>query len=66
MIDYDKEDDDPVVAEVRRAREALGAKFNFDLDLIFAEMKRRESTNGRKYSKRKPVTPHVPPTKKVG
>jgi hypothetical protein len=31
MIDYDKPDDDPIVAEVRRAREEILASFNYDL-----------------------------------
>jgi hypothetical protein len=41
MIDYDKPDDDPIVAEVRRAREEYAARFNFDLRLIFNDLKRR-------------------------
>ena len=32
MIDYDKPDDDPVVAEVRRAREEIAAGFDFNLE----------------------------------
>ena len=42
MIDYDMPDDDPIVAEVRRAREEYAAKFNFDLRLIFDDLKHRE------------------------
>ena len=50
MINYDKPDSDPVVAEVRRAREELAAEFNYDLAALFAEMRRREATSGRTYS----------------
>jgi hypothetical protein len=42
VIDYDKPDDDPIVAEVRSAREEYAAKFNFNLKLIFEDLKRRE------------------------
>jgi len=34
--------DDPIVSEVRRVREAHAVRFNFDLDLIFADIKRSE------------------------
>ncbi len=67
MIDYDKIDDDPVVAEVRRAREELAAEFDFDIGRMCEEMRKREATSGRKYSTRLPVTPKLPvPEKKVG
>ena len=41
MIDYDKEDDDPIVAEVRRVREDLAAQFNYDLSAIIDNARRR-------------------------
>ncbi len=50
MIDYDKPDDDPVVAEVRRAREEIAACFNFDLRAACEEMQRRQATSGRRYA----------------
>jgi hypothetical protein len=34
--------DDPIVSEVRRAREAHAARFHGDLDLIFQDIKRSE------------------------
>jgi len=34
---------DPIVAEVRQTREALAAKFNFDVDAIFADLRARQS-----------------------
>ncbi len=41
MIDYAQQGGDPVVAEVRRAREAYAAEFNYDLRAIFADLQRR-------------------------
>ncbi|HXD84906.1 MAG TPA: hypothetical protein VN641_00320 [Urbifossiella sp.] len=34
--------DDPIVAEVRKAREQLAARFNFDVDAIFADLQVRQ------------------------
>ena len=69
MIDYDKPDDDPIVEEVRRAREELAAGFGYDLRAICDEMQRRQSTSGRHYASipPQPVEPaDVQPAKKVG
>lgn len=33
---------DPIVDEVRRARDAYAARFNYDLDAIFQDIKKRE------------------------
>jgi hypothetical protein len=33
--------DDPIVEEVRRVREAYAARFNYDLEAIFQDLKRR-------------------------
>lgn len=41
-----REDIDPV-AEVRRIREALAAKFNYDLSAIIADARSREGRDGR-------------------
>ena len=41
--------DDPIVAEVRKARDEHAAKFNYDLDAIFRDLKEKERTSGRKY-----------------
>jgi hypothetical protein len=49
MIDYEKPDDDPIVAEVRRARETVSARYKHDLNAVFAEMERRQETGGKKY-----------------
>ncbi len=40
--------DDPIVAEVRRVREALAAKFNYDIDAILADIRSRELASGVK------------------
>jgi len=38
--------EDPIVAEVHRIREMLAARFNFDIDAIFADMQRRQAALG--------------------
>ncbi|MCX6591824.1 MAG: hypothetical protein NTZ56_09890 [Acidobacteria bacterium] len=35
--------EDPIVEEIRRYREEHAARFNYDLDLIFADFKRLEA-----------------------
>ena len=37
---------DPIVDEVRRARNAHAAGFNYDLDAIFQDIKKREAEGG--------------------
>lgn len=37
---------DPIVDEVRRVRDAHAARFNYDLDAIFHDIKRREQESG--------------------
>ncbi|NCO35283.1 MAG: hypothetical protein AUJ92_05120 [Armatimonadetes bacterium CG2_30_59_28] len=34
--------DDPIVAEVRRARDELARKFNYDIQVICADLMRRQ------------------------
>lgn len=38
--------EDPIVADVRRIREALSAKFDFDLPAIFADIRDRQVNVG--------------------
>ena len=46
--------EDPIVADVRRAREELSARFNFDVKAIFADMRNRQAAlGGRLVSRRK-------------
>ena len=39
---------DPIVDEVRRARDAYAARFNYDLRAIFRDLKEQEKRGGRK------------------
>lgn len=40
---------DPIVDEVRRIRDAHAAKFNYDLDAIFQDIKEQERKSGLKF-----------------
>ena len=40
---------DPIVGDVRQVREAHSARFNFDLDAIFADLKEQEQRSGRTF-----------------
>ena len=40
---------DPIVDEVRRARDAHASKFNYDLDAIFQDLKEQEEKSGHKF-----------------
>jgi hypothetical protein len=40
---------DPVVDEVRKVRDAHAARFNYDLDAIFRDIKDQEKKSGRKF-----------------
>ena len=57
---------DPIVDEVRRVRDAHAARFNYDLDAIFQDIKEREKKSGLKFVHgvaRQPVPPQaLPPT----
>jgi hypothetical protein len=44
--------EDPIVEEVRRFRDEHAAKFNYDLDAIYADLKRMEAES---------TLPHVSP-----
>ena len=39
---------DPIVDEVRRARDAYAARFNYDLRAIYRDLKDQEQRSGRK------------------
>ena len=49
----------PIVAEVRKARDEHAAKFNYDLDAIFRDLKEKERTSGRKYVRYQPRAVNV-------
>jgi hypothetical protein len=40
--------EDPIVAEVDRTREMLAAKFDFDVEAIFADIRRRQAALGER------------------
>jgi hypothetical protein len=40
--------EDPIVSEVRRAREQLSARFGFDVKAIFDDMRSRQSMLGNR------------------
>ncbi len=40
--------DDPIVNEVRKARQELAAKFNYDLDAILEDARKRQHLSGHK------------------
>lgn len=40
---------DPVVDEVRNARDSHAARFNYDLDAIFRDIKEQERKSGRTF-----------------
>ena len=41
--------EDPIVAEVRKVREAHAAQFNYDLVAIYRDLKRQEKNSGRAF-----------------
>ncbi|MHB1422063.1 MAG: hypothetical protein ACYC3I_02475 [Gemmataceae bacterium] len=56
---------DPIVDEVRRVRDAHAARFNYDLDAIFRDIKEQEKKSGRKFVSFAPRTiesNQVPPS----
>ena len=44
--------DDPIVEEVRREREAHAARFNYDLRVIYRDLKEQERQSGRQLVRR--------------
>ncbi len=38
---------DPIVEEVRKARDAYAKQFNYDLDAIYRDLKTKERQSGR-------------------
>ena len=40
---------DPIVDEVRKVRDAHAARFNYDLDAIFRDIKEQEKKSGRTF-----------------
>ena len=44
--------EDPIVSDVRRAREQLAAQFGFDLKAIFADLRNRQASLGERLVRR--------------
>ena len=57
--------EDPIVQEVRREREKLAAQFNFDVDAIFEDLRKRQSTLGERLvrPKKKAAEPPAAPNR---
>ncbi len=50
---------DPIIAEVRKARDEYARQFNYDLDAICADLRRKEQESGAvvvTLSKRTPIS----------
>lgn len=58
---------DLIVAEIRKVREAYAAKFNYDLDAIFRDLREKERKRGGELVRLppKPPTPRVAKSKPV-
>jgi hypothetical protein len=41
--------DDPIVAQVRKVRDEHAAKFNYDLEAIYRDLKEAEKASGRTF-----------------
>jgi hypothetical protein len=41
--------DDPIVAEVRKIRAEHAARFRYDLEAIYRDLKDKENTSGRRF-----------------
>ena len=39
----------PIVLEVRKVKERLAAKFNFDVDVMLRDLMERQKTSGHRY-----------------
>lgn len=45
---------DPIITEVRAARDKHAARFDYDVDAIFMDISLKQTTSGRKYVRRPP------------
>jgi hypothetical protein len=58
--------DDLIVDEVRRVRDAHAARFNYDLDAIFQDVKEQEKKSGLKFVSYLPRRPEQSQTLPTG
>ena len=56
---------DAIVEETRKARDEYAAKFNYDLDAIYEDLKKQEKRNKRKLVSLPPKEPVTQPQKKA-
>ncbi len=57
---------DEIIEEIRRFRDAYAARFNYDLDAIFRDIKERERQSGREYVSPPPkLTPSAAGTRSL-
>ena len=49
---------DEIVEEVRQAREAYAAQFDYDLKRMFEDLKKKEEEDPERMANLKPVKPH--------
>ncbi len=56
---------DKIVEETRKAREEYAAKFNYDLEAIFEDLKRQEQQSQRKIVSLPPKEPALMPQAKA-
>lgn len=56
---------DAIVDEIRKAREEHAAKFNYNLEAIFNDLKEQEKRSARKVVSLPPKRPVLIPQKKV-
>ncbi len=56
-----KPETDPIVAEVRAIRDAHASRFNYDLRLIFEDIRKMQEASGREYVQY-PPRPAIPVT----
>ncbi len=52
--------EDPIVAEVRRVREELAGRFDFEVGAIFADMRKRQAALGSRLVRREKATEREP------
>ena len=61
MTDYEKNELDPILAEVRRNREALAARFGYDIRRLMEYLNEEAKKSGRKVVTFPPRKPSIIP-----
>jgi hypothetical protein len=58
--DLTRKPKDEIVEELRAWRQSYAAKFDFDLDRMFADLKAKEATNSAPRAQARPLEPKAP------